>query len=45
MPDTTVESAEVRLLQSLRALGSPERAAQEKRCQRRVARRRVFTLP
>ena len=27
MPDTIVESAEVRLLQSLRALGSPERAA------------------
>src|SRR5271166_97987 len=34
MPDTTLESARARLLQALRALGSPERAEQEKRYQK-----------
>jgi hypothetical protein len=34
MPDTIVESAEVRLLQALRPLGSPERAEQEKAYQK-----------
>ena len=45
MPDTIVESAQARLLHALRPLGSPERAAQEMRYQRRGARRWVFTLP
>src|SRR5271155_912177 len=34
MPDTTIESAEARLLQALRALGTPERAEWEKRYQK-----------
>jgi 3-methyladenine DNA glycosylase AlkD len=34
MPDTIVASTEARLLQALRALGSPERAEQEKRYQK-----------
>src|SRR5271157_4950290 len=34
MPDTTLDSAQARLLQALRALGSPERAEQEKRYQK-----------
>ena len=34
MPGTVVESAETRLLQALRALGSPERAEREKRYQK-----------
>ena len=34
MTDTIVESTQVRLLQALRALGSPERAEQEKRYQK-----------
>jgi 3-methyladenine DNA glycosylase AlkD len=34
MPDTIVASTETRLIQALRAFGSPERAAQEKRYQK-----------
>lgn len=34
MPDAVVESAEARLTRALRAFGSPERAAQEKRYQK-----------
>lgn len=34
MPDTIIESAEARLLQALRPLGSPERAEEEKRYQK-----------
>jgi hypothetical protein len=43
MPDTIVESAQARLLHALRALGSPERAAQEKRYQN--AARGAGSLP